>query len=702
MNNEPIESDEPVESDGDVQQPPNLPDDRNADDVADEVGETEAAHTAWSRWSSEPMPALPKMAAVRRAAEAGLAAGLPEPFAWALATAATDPAGLRAALNSKRTMPVVGGEFEFIEIDLWTPGVTPMVTNHRAFAERVYPASGSAGEMGPLRGPSSANGATSTLRTEARDVSHVLREAERARTFILSENKLAASIAERGIMMPVDVVYNEIYHTNGEPTACLLATAEGSSRVTNAHQVLGIADARTVMYDLPADGDRLRRYINSILEDDPDEPGLTSRGSDKRRGRRNALIVRARVILRFVPAVASPYDFAQAISGYLGMLHVSGPRPWPTTGRNEAMAESVVRALRHEGVISDEDHDYLAGLMDPATAVKNGFPGTPDAQAARVIEIMLDPELRPIVSRAIRDVTSAAQASASAKAEAAAELALRPIRSLAATLPAEDPDRRRIDAMQAVYRRACRLRLYATAAWSVTGRSPEELLDAALKELADSADTPTEAGDYSTRTELAALAQFHLTRWASLRREPYGSGGTDTDKRGPHDVLLAMMKEPHGLRLLYQAIIDGRAGRAPRIVDENGQLVHGHISGSGALVHDPDQGEVDISDRWLRDDAFPRVGMHRPMPTPPPSETPSMALARLKAQVERSLELLEDNIEKLEGLTEGEATTPLIEMQGWSTEGVLQRLDDLRSRLSFWNGLASRIARRERPATEEN
>ncbi|MEV7624243.1 hypothetical protein [Actinoplanes sp. NPDC089786] len=690
----------PLEADGDDPELPRLTSDELPDDVAET--EDEAANTAWSRWSSEPMPALPKMAAVRRAAEAGITDGLPEPFAWALATAVTDPASLRAALNTKRTMPVVGGQFEFIEVDLWTPGVTPMVTNHRAFAERIYPASGSAGELGPLRGPLSADGATSTLRTEARDVSHVLAEAERARTFILSDNKLAASIAERGIMMPVDVVYNEIHHADGEPPACLLATAEGSSRVTNAHQVLGIADAKTAMYDLPADGDRLRRYINSVLNDDPNEPGLTSRTAAKRRGRRNALIVRARVILRFVPAVGSPYDFAQAISSYLGMLHVDGPRPWPTTGRNEAMAESVVRALRHQGAISDDEHDYLAGLMDPATAARHGFPGEPDAQAAHVIETMLRPNLRPIVSRAIRDVTSAAQASASVKADTAAELALRPIRSLAMGMPAEDPERRRIDAMQAVYRRACRLRLYSVAEWEVTDRSPKQLLEDALRELTDSADTPTGDGDYSTRTELAALAQFHLTRWGSLRREPYGSGGTNADKRGPHDVLRAMMEEAQGLRLLYQAIIDGRAGRAPRIVDENGQLVHGHVSDSGALVSDPNEDEVEVTDRWLRDDAFPRVGVHRPMPTPPPAETPSMALARLKGQVARSLEILEDNVEKLEELTDGNNPTPLIEMQGWATDDLLQRFDDLRSRLSFWNGLASRIAKRERPATQED
>ncbi|WP_427888647.1 hypothetical protein ACQHIV_35270 [Kribbella sp. GL6] len=669
------------------------------DTLDTELGDA-ADTAAWSRWNSEPMPALPKMAAIRRAYDACVSEGLPETFAWALAAGVTDPAKLRGALSAKRTMPVVGGVFEIVEVDLWTPAVTPMATNHRAFAERVYPASGARGVEGPLRGPASDPGATSTLRTEAHSVSHVLAEAERARTFILSDNKLAASIGERGIIMPVDVVFNEIHHDDGEPPAALLATAEGSSRITNAHQVLGIADARTVMYEMPADEDRLRRFINSVLAEDPEEPGLTGRGATKRRSRRNAMIVRARVILRFLPAAGSNYDYAQAIGGYLGMLHVDGPRPWPTTGRNEAMAESVIRALRLEDAVTADEHDYIAGLMEPGVAKESGFPEHPDAQAAYVVATMLNPELRPIVARAIRDVTAAARASANAKAEAAAELALRPIRSLAMSLPADDPSRRQIDVMQSVYRRACRLKRYASGGWEVTDRSPDELLAEALAELKASTDAPTGSGDYAARTELAALAQFHLTRWGALRREPFGSGGTTADKRGPQDILSAMMDTIQGVHLLHRAVVDGRAGHAPRIVDESGEPVRGHLSDSGALVVESTGTEVAISDRWLRDDAFPRSGVSRPMPTPPPSETPEMALARIKHAIAVTLESLEGEIEHLEEKT-GDDGTPLIEIQGWATEGLLQRLDDLRTRLSFWNGLASRRARREQVEEED-
>ncbi|OXM50611.1 hypothetical protein CFP71_27055 [Amycolatopsis thailandensis] len=678
---------------------PQLPDDDSvaSEDVAGAEEELPAP-PAWSRWDNEPMPTLPKMAAVRRAFDAGVTYGLPKNFAWALASAVTDPASLRAALSSPRSTPVVGGNFEFIEVDLWTPGVSPMVTNHRVFAERVYPASGAPGAMGPLRGPTSEDGETSTLVTEARDVSHVLAEAERAGNFIMSDNKLAASIKERGILMPVDVVYNEIRHDDGEPPACLLVTAEGSSRVTNAHSVLGVENVRTVMYDLPGEESNLRRFVNGVLLEDPKEPGISARTVDKRRGRRNALIVRARVILKFVPAAEATYDFAQALGGYLGMLHVDGPRPWPTTGKNEAMAESVVRALRHADAISEDEHAYLAGLMDPKTAVEKGFPGEQDAQAAYVLATILDRGLMPIVSRAIRDVTSAARAMPATKAEAAAELALRPIRSLATSLPASDPVRTQIDAMQASYRRSCRLRLYATTDWKVTGRTPQELLEAALVELTSSTGGPAGSGEHAARAELAALAQFHLTRSGSLRREPYGSGGTDADKRGPNDVLGAMVEEAQGLHLLYQAIVDGRAGRRPRVVDENGRLVRGHLDGSDGLIEETGGDEITITNGWLRYHAFPRPGVDRPMPTPPENETPAMRLARHKTTIERQLAILEQEVENLEEVIDN-GGTPLVELQGWATGELIKRLGALRDRLTFWDGLASRIARRERPDT---
>lgn len=364
------------------------------DDVIDDEQEP-LVDAAWSRWDSEAMPKLAKIAAVRRAEDACRANGLPDGFAWALANAATDPAAVRAALNTPRIMNAAGGIFEFVDLDLFTPAIAPLVTNHRAFAQRVYPAGGAGGVRPPLHGPSSAPGETSTLLIQGSDPAHVIDVAERTRQYVLNENPLADSIRERGIVLPINVVYTEIEHTGSDdPPVRVLSTAEGSSRITNAHEVLGISQAREALYDLPADVDAYRRKINTFLLKDPDDPDLTARQAARARGHRNALIVRARVFLRFIPAEGSRYTYADALNGYLGMIHVDGPKQWTNTGKNEAMAEAVLSALHRKDLVTDAQRDYLAGLLSPEAAAATGLPVEPDAQAAYVLATLLNPAVR--------------------------------------------------------------------------------------------------------------------------------------------------------------------------------------------------------------------------------------------------------------------------------------------------------------------
>jgi hypothetical protein len=661
------------------------------DDFLEDEEDVSAA-PAWSRWDGEAMPKLPKVAAVRRAYEACLAHELTDGFAWTLANAAANPADVRVALNTPHKMNAVGGVFEFIEIDLFTPAVSPLVTNHRAFGQRVYPAGGTSIVRPPLRGPSSAKGITGTIVIQGADPGHVIDVAERTRQYVLNDNALASSIRERGIMMPVDVVYTQIEHADSQdPPVKVLSTAEGSSRITNAHQVLGIAQAREVLYDLPADVDNYRRRLNTFLLKDPDDPELSARQAAQARGQRNALIVRARVFIRFVPAEGSRYTFAEALSGYLGMLHVDGPKQWSYAGKNEAMAEAVLSALYRNDLVTAVERDYLGGLLPPQTAAAAGLPVEPDAQAAYVIATLLDPALTSTVAPAIRDVTAMARVTASRKAEVAAELAMRPIGSLAGVLPAGDPARAQIEGMRPVYRRACRMKWYSESDWAVTGRTPIELLDVALAELDAAAENPARE-TRAARVELAALAQFHLTRTGALRREPFGSGGQHAiDKRGPGDILAAMIEDERGVRLLAQAVIDGRAGRRPRVVDDNGDLVTGRIDGT-AIVPDPAGTEIEVTDGWLRYEIFP--AHERPGPAPkPPQETPEMTLARLKAYVGRTFAQLEEHVDAIDKLRD-DAGTPLVEHQGWANEPMLIRLNDVLRQLTYWDGLARRFAAR--------
>ena len=421
------------------------------------------------------------MAAVHRAYKAATEFGLPEGFASALANTAVDPAALRTALNNPTRINVAGGVIEVIDVDLYTPGLVPLPTNNRTMDMRIYPAGGATGYLGPLTGPRSQPGMTSELFIEAQSVQHALDEARHAQEYVLVKNPLKDSVAARGIVMPVTVVYFELRHRDGQPAMPLLGTADGSSRITGAHAVLNLVDPRTTHYDLPADRDSYRRFVDSISSPDITSLGVTA--ARRLRWQRNALITPARIFLRFTPQLGAAYDFGRAVAAYVGMLHVDPPRPWTPTGKLEAMAEAVLEVLRSANVLDDVRHDYLAGLLTPEASEAAGLPTQPDEQAAHVLATLLKRDLRELVDRGIMDVTAKKSVSASRRTDVVAELALRPTRSAAVTLPQGDPARERATAMRATYLRTTHLPAYTARRWEVTGRSPDDLLDGALAEL---------------------------------------------------------------------------------------------------------------------------------------------------------------------------------------------------------------------------
>jgi hypothetical protein len=70
-----------------------------------------------------------------------------------------------------------------------------------------------------------------------------------------------------------------------------------------------------------------------------------------------------------------------------------------------------------------------------------------------------------------------------------------------------------------------------------------------------------------------------------------------------------------------------------------------------------------------------------------------MALARLKATVIQDSSQLADHIDEIEGLLDA-ADNPVIERQGWASDATLTRLNDVIRLLTYWDGLARRLAPR--------
>lgn len=653
-----------------------------APDIDQDVEED--SESPWTRWQGTDFPNLPKMTAVRRAYEAARdqgKGGLPDEFAWALANAAVDPSELRAIVGSPRQMPVAGGVFEFIETDLFVPAVAPLMTNHRAVSRRIYPASGATGTRIPLRGPISLAGSTTTLQVEASSVAHVIDQAAATRSYVLTENKLRESIEERGIMMPVEVVNIEAIHEDGSPAASLLCTAEGSSRITNAQEILGLTEPRQVLYDLPGDNDAYRRLVSEVLREDPAEEGLSNREAKRRRARRNALVVRARVILRFRPTGHRNMTFAESLASYVGLIHVEGPKQWERVGKNEAVVEGVLRALEYHSDLEPVEIEYLSGMLDPGQAELEGYFSERDAHAAFVLRRLLHPDLKQIVNRAIREAGVVARVRDARRAEVAAELALRPTRGFvnSATSVEAAQIKRLIDAMGPSYRRAAQAPLFRTGDWSVTGRSPQQLLEESNREFADGGPGPA-------ATELAALAMYHLTYSGALGREAYGARSGQGDTRGPQTILEGLLATDFGRQQMCQAIVDGRAGQRIRAVAIAGGVACGRWDEEESTFEpDPAGPEVLLTAGWLRGEIVPDTSVPRPMPSvDPSSETPTMKLDRLTKSIEDLASQLDAAVQQVRDLTFDDGSR-LIEQSGWQCANVIRRLNGVRDDLVFWD-----------------
>jgi len=283
--------------------------------------------------------------------------------------------------------------------------------------------------------------------------------------------------------------------------------------------------------------------------------------------------------------------------------------------------------------------------------------------------------------------------SAGRRTDVVAELALRPTRSAAVTLRPGDPARERARAMRAAYLRTTHLPAYTARRWEVTGRTPDELLDGALAELERPEAEQGNPDVWRNRLELAALAQYHLTAYEALKRDPMGN--TDADRRSPQEILGLMLQDERGLRLLRQAIVDGCAGVPPRLIDEEGQIIHGVLDEEGDAQLDPDGPAVPLTDRWLGYDGFPSGG-----PTIRPvsirSESPTMRASRLQQHILHIIEQMAKNMDELDNL-EAPTGGALLDQRGWpgsETKHAVEALIDAQSKFGYWKKVADRQAAR--------
>ncbi|NGO70904.1 hypothetical protein [Streptomyces boncukensis] len=507
----------------------------------------------------------------------GLDTAAADAFAWA----AVDPAGARKAAEAPERLPVPGGAILALRTAVWTRSIVPDPRNPRISSLRRHPVSGLVGtgegtRFRPPAEPKAAPDGRPGLVQHLESQEHLAWAAKQARDHVLQHNDWRESLRHQGVMTEVWLAATTFRHGDGAPEVTVPVTAEGSSRLTCAHDLLGVRSA-----DVPYLRNRakLRTRIRSLNEK------LGAAGAQEQIAPDDAVAARcetvpALLIVGFEPHAEAGADFAVAVRSLVALRHVDPPKSWGEAAEQEALADAVVDEIERRGLVTGANAAWLRGALAPSEASAAGFSADPATRTAAIVRLFTTstPEIHQAVRIAITGQSTRKRITTKLLLDLASSLAMR-------SAPLDDARKRE------------RLRKYFKTAfsselgkeWEATFRSPGDLAAAALRETAHGEPGP------ATR-ELAARSAYPLVVQGQLAGDRGNVNSDQPDRRHPGEVLDRMRDTPHGVHQMKQALTDFADGRRARMVDE-----------SGAVRRTADGRDVLAKDAALRR-AFPPAG----------------------------------------------------------------------------------------------
>jgi hypothetical protein len=598
-------------------------------------------------------PDVAKRAAIDRLADALVERNFTAAAASLIASAVTDPSEARRRLQVPSVMRVPEATIEYINVSVWAPAISTYPANFREAASHVYPITGQVMRHRPLPAPRPGVGPSLKLTVDNRD--QLIASLNQSEAFLLEHNDYRDSIGLQGVLMPVIVAVTEIEHADGTPPTSLASSVDGSSRVASSHELLAVEPV-DIAYLYPSNDRRYRQTIGSVR-------ALLNRPLDTlteaEKAKVRALVIPASIIVGINHGPET--DSARVIGSLVGLIHVDPPRQWDPGATLDAQADSALQELSDRELITGVQHDFFAGLITREEAKHAGLSNELDERGIAILRVVKDH--LSAAKAGIRRLIYKRRYEWGPLADMCAELAIRPYRSLVSAQAATTSRA----GLQRIFRSD---RFTVTPRWRVTGRSPEELRDAALSEV--------DGGEFGADSaELALLAAYHLTRYRVLRRPDRQYLG---DIREPDVILKKMATSRHGVLTLYQALIDGRSGIEPRTVDE-----------AGVPVLDATNQAVTMTAKWLRGDLVPEPGgwqdedgvTYEPITF---DETPETVMAKHRANFARHLDSLEQDIDALRAVT-GEDGGSAVDEHGWpaaEADEHLRRLEQIKERLYGW------------------
>lgn len=593
--------------------------------------------------------------------------GLSEVAARSFADAAVDPAELRKAADAPERIPVPGGTILGIRANAWSRRIVPDPRNPRIGPARRHPFAVDPGtsedsRFRPVPEPAS-DGDRPELAVDIESREHLTWAADQAKRYVLHENDWRDSIKSQGVMTEVWVAATTYRHNDESRDVCMPTTAEGSSRMTGVHDILG---ERSV--DLGYDtGDRQMRSVTRRLNEafDRGAPDTVAMRCE---------IVPALFLVGFEPHHGGTEEFATAVKSLVALRHVDPPKPWGEGPEMESLADAALKELERQGVLTPERREWMAGSITRREAEKAHLSRDPAIRAAAIVEVFAsdDPATRDAIRLAVTAQSTRKRMTPKLLNQLATALIVRAVSGAG-----DHSDRIRR------YMRHGFAKALNTGAWEATTRPTEELVEAALSEL--SAD-PDDGGPASL--ELAARAAYPLITSLRLWGDQ-GSGRDQPDRRTPGEVIDVMRRNPAGVHQLGRALTDHAAAIPIRAVDASGAI---------ARIEDGTQ-DQHVNDTYLRN-SFPAAGtVKRPASAETATEKLDAALAELGGAVKN----LEAAVAAVRAVKDVDGS-PLVDIQGVNSKhptawrDVLSEIDDY---LVIW-GTQYRKRAGATPASDES
>lgn len=491
----------------------------------------------------------------------------------AFASAVVDPAEVRKAAESPEPLHVPGGTLFGLRARVWTRRIMPDQRNPRVGPARrhpiaVRPGSTEDAHFRPISEPEPDPDGRPELRLEIENREHLTWSSVIAKKYILKDNDWRLSIRNQGVMTEVWLSAVTLAHQDGSLPVTVPVTSEGSSRLTACHDILDIRSA-----DVPYSRDDrgLRSIIRSLNDAVTTEPSVEQAEALR------CETMPALLLVGFEPHPGSTATFATAVRSLVALRHVEPPKPWNEAAKMGSIADAVLEALTHQGLLRGEEELWLLGALTPEDAVSKGFSDDPAVRAARIVRLLTDtdPTVHQTIRVAITGQTTKQRITNKFKLEVAAALILRSVAGAEEGQKISDIHR----GLQTGFSDSL-----ASKPWRATYRSTGEIVSAALREL-QRGDRDGTAGQ-----ELAARAAYPLIVGRQLLPDRGTKNNDQPDRRVPSGVIERMRTSEQGVQQLGQALDDHAMGRQIRAVGADGST----------LMRDDGRGDQLVTDTWLR------------------------------------------------------------------------------------------------------